>query len=389
MMKPIICILTATRAEYGLLKELIGRLQTDEKYEVRVVVTGMHLVSDFGFTYTEIEEDGIHIDEKIDILLSADTPCGVSKSMGIAMIGFADYFLRRRPNLLIVLGDRYETLAVAAAAINESIPIAHIHGGETTEGAIDEAIRHSITKMSYLHFASTEIYRARIIQLGEEPERVFNVGSLGVENIKKVCLLSKQEIMEYFGFLNNEKYVLLTFHPVTLEKGTELEQFREIILALNHFPMLKVILTKANADSGGKIINGEIDSIVTEQPERYSAYTSLGVVKYLSAMRDCQFVIGNSSSGIMEAPSFRIPTINIGDRQKGRVQADTTLNSVPNEKIIVQKIEIALSDCFREKIASTNNPYEKEGSVQRIIDCLDEFFVKYIGNVKKKFYDLQ
>lgn len=388
-MKPIICILTATRAEYGLLKELIGRLQADEKYEVRVVVTGMHLVSDFGFTYTEIEEDGIRIDEKIDILLSADTPCGVSKSMGIAMIGFADYFLRRRPNLLIVLGDRYETLAVAAAAMNESISIAHIHGGETTEGAIDEAIRHSITKMSYLHFASTEIYRARIIQLGEEPERVFNVGSLGVENIKKVCLLSKQEIMEYFGFLNNEKYVLLTFHPVTLEKGTELEQFREIILALNHFPMLKVILTKANADSGGKIINGEIDRIVIEQPERYTAYTSLGVVKYLSAMRYCQFVIGNSSSGIMEAPSFRIPTINIGDRQKGRVQADTILNSAPNEKIIVQKIEIALSDCFREKIASMDNPYEKEGSVQRIIDCLDKFFVNYIGDVKKKFYDQQ
>ena len=276
-------------------------------------------------TYKEIEKDGIKIDEKIEILLSADTPSAISKSMGLAMISFADYFEKLKPDMLIVLGDRYETLAIATVAMNKRIPIAHLHGGETTEGAIDESIRHAITKMSYLHFTSTEEYRNRVIQLGEDPERVFSVGAIGIENILNEKLMSKLELEKSINFVLDKPYAIVTFHPVTLEENNSKEQVKELLDSLDTFNDMKFIFTKANADSGGRVINEMIDNYVNSH-ENAVAFNSLGLTRYLSALKYCTMVIGNSSSGLLEVPSFGIPTINIGDRQKGRLQADSIIN---------------------------------------------------------------
>lgn len=378
--------MTATRAEYGLLKPVILKLR--EEFDVRVVVTGMHLSPEFGLTYKEIENDGILIDEKIEILLSGDTPSAISKTMALALMGFADYFAQCKPDLLLVLGDRYETLAVCCAAMNERIPIAHMYGGETTEGAIDEGIRHAITKLSYLHFTSTIEYKNRVIQLGEQPERVFCVGAIGIENILNETLLTKNELEESLGFLLDKPYAVITFHPVTLEDASSAKQFQELLKVCKHHQEMKFIFSKANADAHGRIINKMIDDYVKNY-DNAIAFKSLGMVRYLSALKHSSVVIGNSSSGIIEAPSLGVPTINIGDRQKGRVQADSIINCAPVYQEIEDALVLALSESFKEKAANIVNPYGNGQTSGKIVGTLKKFLMKDKINLKKKFYDIK
>lgn len=386
-----VCIVTATRAEYGLLKPIILKLQAQNNLEVRVVATGMHLSPEFGMTCQEIEQDGIRLDRKIEILLSADTSSAISKSMGLAMISFADYFSERKPDLLIVLGDRYEILAVATTAMNARIPIAHLYGGDITEGAVDDVVRHAITKMSYFHFTATREHRRRVIQMGEPPERVFWVGAMSVENACNVKKLSMHDLQEQIAFYWNrdlEKMAVVTFHPVTLEDDTAREQFQNILNALDYFEDLKVIFTKANADAGGRVINHMIDDYVNEHPQKSKAYTSLGQLRYLSAVSLADVVIGNSSSGLSEVPTFHVPTVNIGDRQRGRVCGKTVISCGVAEKEITDAIQKALSQTFRNEICNEKNPYEKKGTSDAIVKILTENLNKKNIDLKKHFYDL-
>lgn len=382
-----VSILTATRAEYSLLKPIIEKFNSDSEFDVRVVVTGAHLSPEFGLTYKEIENDGIAIDGKIEILLSADTPAAISKSMGLAIISFADYFERLKPDILIVLGDRYETLAVSIAAMNQRIPIAHLYGGETTEGAVDESIRHAITKLSYLHFTSTEEYKKRVIQLGEHPDRVFCVGAVGIENILNEKLMSKCELESSINFRLDKPYALVTFHPVTLEGDNSEAQFEALLDACKRYSEMKFIFTKANADANGRIINKMIDDH-TEENDNAVAVTSLGTTRYLSALKYCDMVIGNSSSGLIEAPSFGIPTINIGDRQKGRLQTDSVINCEPKPEDIKKAIDLVLTDEFKNKAKKTINPYGDGNTSYKIVRAVKDFLVNNPIELKKRFYDL-
>lgn len=383
-----IAVLTATRAEYGLLSPIIKGLQDGDTFDVRVIVTGAHLSPEFGLTFREIEKDEVKIDKKIETLLSGDTPAAISKSMGLAMIGFADYFSENRPDALMVLGDRYETLAVCCAAMNECIPIIHLHGGETTEGAVDEAIRHAITKMSYLHFTSTEEYRRRVIQLGESPDRVFNVGAIGVENALKTRLLGREDLEKSLNFPLDKPYAVVTFHPVTLEQETAGDQYAEVLKAFAANPELKYIITKANADRDGRVINQMTDEFTAKHKNAVS-FDSLGKVRYLSALKYAALVIGNSSSGIIEAPSFNIPTINIGDRQKGRLQAESVLNCVPETAAVSEAIKKAMSEGFRNAGTPVVNPYGDGNTTEKIIDVIKKTFVENRVDLKKTFYDIR
>lgn len=382
-----IAVLTATRAEYGLLRPIISKLSDCGEFDVRIAVTGAHLSPEFGLTYNEIIDCGMDIDRRIEILLSSDTPVGISKSMGLAIISFAEYFEETKPDALMVLGDRYETLAVCCAAMNMRIPIIHLYGGETTEGAVDEAIRHSVTKMSWLHFTSTEAYAKRVIQLGEEPSRVFCVGAMGVENALGIPLLSKEELEQSINFSLDKKYAVLTFHPVTLEEGSAKQQFGELLDAISKRGDLKYIITKANADADGRIINQMTDDYVRENKNAV-AFDSLGVVRYLSALKHAAFVIGNSSSGILEAPAFHIPTVNIGDRQRGRLCADSVINCAPVSEEIVAAMDKALSKEFAMRAANAENPYGNGGTSDKIVAVLRDVFSSGNVNLKKKFYDV-
>ncbi|MCT4593964.1 MAG: UDP-N-acetylglucosamine 2-epimerase [Anaeromicrobium sp.] len=382
-----ICVITGTRAEYGLLRPLIEKINEDDKLKLQLVVTGMHLSPEFGLTYKQIEEDGYKIDEKIEILLSSDTPIGISKSMGLTMISFSECYERLKPDMIVVLGDRYEIFAAVNAASVSKIPIAHLHGGETTEGAFDEAFRHAITKMSYIHFATTGEYRKRIIQLGEHPDRVFNVGAIGIENIKNMELLSRSEFEESIGFILGEKTILVTFHPVTLESNTSQKQFKNLLDAVDEVENLRIIFTKANSDTDGRIINKMIDDYVNKNKDKAIAFTSMGQLRYLSAMQYVDAVVGNSSSGIIEAPSFKVPTVNIGDRQKGRIQAKSTINCRPEKEEIFKTLDLAFSGAFKNKINDNVNPYG-EGNVSiKIIQQIKKIFNQGI-DLKKRFYDL-
>jgi GDP/UDP-N,N'-diacetylbacillosamine 2-epimerase (hydrolysing) len=386
-MKKTICVLTATRAEYGLLKTIIQKLDKVDDVIVKVAVTGMHLSSEFGLTYQEIECDGIAIDKKIAILLSADTAVSISKSMALAMISFAEYFEESKPDLLIVLGDRYETLAVCCAAMNAMIPIVHLYGGETTEGAIDESIRHSITKMSYLHLTSTDAYRKRVIQLGENPKRVYTVGAMGIENILQTSLLSKTELEKSIGFCLDKPYAVVTFHPVTLEYLEAGNQFQQVLLAIDEFKNMQFVFTKANADANGRVINKMIDDYV-EKHENTVVFASLGMLRYLSAVKYADMVIGNSSSGLVEVPTFGIPTINIGDRQKGRLQAKSVIDCSTVSKNIKQAMHLALSEAFKQSIANCENPYGNGQTSDKIVNTICDFLFSNPIDLKKKFYDV-
>jgi UDP-hydrolysing UDP-N-acetyl-D-glucosamine 2-epimerase len=381
-----ICIFTGSRAEYGLLRGVMQEIQASETLQLQILASGMHLSPEFGMTIQEIRADGFEPDETVEILLSGDTPTAICKSMGLALIGYGEGLQRLRPDMMVVLGDRFETFCMAAAAQVCQVPLAHIHGGETTEGAIDEAFRHAITKMSHLHFASCEAYRQRIIQLGEAPDRVFNVGALGVENIRRTPLMERGELAESIGFSLEKPYFLVTFHPVTLEQSTSEYQFQSLLDALNAFPEFKVIFTKANADTDGRVINRLIDEYVERHPEHCLSVTSLGMRRYLSAIKFCAAVIGNSSSGIVEAPSFKVPTVNIGDRQKGRIQADSILNCLPDANAIQQTIGHALSPAFQESLSAISNPYDRPGTCSTIVGLLEK--VDIVGITQKTFHDV-
>lgn len=382
-------IMTGTRAEYGLLKSLMQEINKDNDLELYLIVSGMHLSPEFGMTYKEIEEDGFQINAKVEMLLSSDSPAGISKSIGLGVIGFADEFQRADLDMLILLGDRYEALSAAISAMVMRIPIAHLHGGELTEGAIDEGIRHSITKMSYLHFTSTEQYRNRVIQLGENPERVFYVGALGVENIKKINLMTKEELEKSIHFEIDENTVVVTYHPVTLENNTVEEQFLNLLKVLDRNPKIRMIFTKANADTNGRIVNELIDKYAAQNSERACAFMSLGQKRYLSALKYCRIVIGNSSSGIIEAPSFGKPIINIGDRQKGRICADSVINCGYTQQEIQQAMETALTEEFENKARNCRNPYEKENTAANIISVIKDYLLNDKIKLKKGFYDIK
>ena len=384
--KKKICVVTGTRAEFGLLYWLIKGIQDDADLDLQVIVTGMHLSPEFGLTYKEIEKAGFAIDYKVEMLLSGDTPSSISKSTGLGIIGFADAYNKLNPDLVIVLGDRFEVFAASSAALFANIPIAHIHGGETTAGAFDEALRHSITKMAALHFVAAEPYRKRVIQLGENPQRVFNVGGLGVEAIKKLSLLSKKDLEKALGFKFGKKNILVTFHPVTLESDTSQQQFKNLLAVINRLDDTKVIFTKANSDTNGRIINKLIDDYVVNNSDTSIAYTSMGQMNYLSSLQYVDAVVGNSSSGLLEAPSFGIGTINIGDRQKGRLMADSIINAEPIEESITTAFENIYSREFQNILKNTDNPYGGGNTSENIIEMIK--LIDYSNFVKKEFYDL-
>ena len=382
-----ICVITGTRAEYGLLKPVIAKVDQDKDMELQLVVTGMHLSPEFGLTYQEIEQDGFRITERNEMLLSSDTSNGITKSIGLGIIGFADIFTRIMPDMVVILGDRYEALAAATAAMIHRIPIAHIHGGELTLGAVDDAIRHSITKMSALHFTSTEEYRKRVIQLGEQPERVFCVGALGVENIRGQKLFSKEALAQNIGFSLESPYVIVTFHPATLEDNTAGRQFENLLAAIDSFEEYHIIFTKANADADGRMINQKIDEYVKKNRNKAIAFASLGMIRYLSALKYCEMVIGNSSSGIIEAPTFRIPTVNIGSRQLGRVSADSVINCGNNTNEIIAAIKKAKMLVEESGLSNLINPYEKAGTSENIVSIIRKFVLQDT-EFKKRFYDI-
>jgi GDP/UDP-N,N'-diacetylbacillosamine 2-epimerase (hydrolysing) len=381
-----ICVVTGTRAEYGLLYWTILGLANDPEITLQLCVTGMHLSPEFGLTYKEIEKDGFYIDAKIEVLLSSDSSAGISKSIGIGVIGFADAFDRLKPDLVLVLGDRFEIFAAVTAAMIARIPVGHCHGGEATEGLIDEPIRHSITKMSHLHFVATEEYGRRVNQLGEQPEHIYNVGGLGIENINKMQLLSKADFEKAIAFTLPGPNFLITFHPVTLEIATASDQFKALLDALDRFPEAYLIFTKPNADNDGRIIIEMIDDYVGKNKGRAVSFISMGQLRYLSALRYVDLVIGNSSSGLLEAPSFKKATINIGDRQNGRIKAESVIDCEPTEESISGAIVKALSISFQKKLQDVKNPYGTKNASEEIIRILKSVPLDQI--IKKRFYNI-
>lgn len=386
MTKRKICVVTGTRAEYGLLYWLMKEIEADSELQLQLIVTGMHLSPEFGLTYQTIEKE-FKIDKKIEMLLSSDTSIGISKSMGLAQISFAESYEELKPDILVVLGDRYEIFSAVSAAMISRIPIAHLHGGEITEGAFDESIRHSITKMSHLHFTATEEYRNRVIQLGEHPSRVFNVGGMGIENIKRLKLLSKDEFEKSINLKLNKKNILATFHPVTLENSTAKEQFQELLNAIDTLRDTNIIFTKANSDTDGRIINQMIDEYVSKNSYRSVCFTFLGQLRYLSALQFVDAMVGNSSSGLAEAPSFKIGTINIGDRQKGRIKAVSVIDCESIKEEILKAFDKLYSDDFKDLLKTTKNPYGDGCASGKIIEEIKKVYLQNI--LKKSFYDLK
>ena len=385
MKKRKICVVTGTRAEYGLLYWLMKEIEDDKDLELQIIVTGMHLSPDFGLTYKEIEKD-FKIDRKIEMLSTSDTAVSISKSMGLAYIGFGNAYEELQPDLVVVLGDRYEIFAAVSSAMIARIPISHLHGGEATEGLIDEAIRHSITKMSHLHFTATDEYRKRVIQLGEQPNTVFNVGGVGIDNIKKLKLLNKDEFEKSIKFKLNKKNILVTFHPVTLENETAQNQFYELLKIIDTLEDTTIIFTKANSDTNGRIINKMIDEYVLKNSLKSIAFTSLGQLRYLSALQFVDAMVGNSSSGLAEAPTFKIGTINIGNRQKGRIKADSIIDCIPEENSIENSFEELYSNEFQEKLKKVENPYGNGGASKKIIKIIKNTTLDNI--LEKSFFNI-
>lgn len=383
-----ICVVTGTRAEYGLLCRLMRLIQKSSDTQLQVIVTNMHLSPKYGNTYQEIEKDGFTIDCKIPIIdkNAPDNAVTTVKSMATALTGFAEAYVELKPDMVVVLGDRYEILAAAEAALIERVPIAHLHGGEVTEGAYDDAIRHSITKMSHLHFTSTEEYRKRVIQLGEQPDRVFYVGAPGVENIKKFPLMSKEEVEESVNFRLDENTILVTYHPVTLGEHTAEKDIKEFIGALEERKDLRIFFTMPNSDTGSQAIVDAINEFVANNTDRAIAYKSLGIKRYLSVMKYAGAVVGNSSSGLLEVPSFGIPTLNIGDRQKGRMAADSVYNCETDKDSILKGLDMIMSPAFKKKATETQNPYEKANTSEEIFKVISTYPLDKLK--QKHFYNL-
>ena len=385
MIKRKICVITGTRAEYGLLYLLMREIEKDKNVELQIIATGMHVSPVFGNTYQQIEKDGFKINKKVDLKLMSDSEVGISKSMGYGMIGFADSLKELCPDLIVVVGDRFEIFSAVSVAMIAKIPVAHIHGGEITEGAFDDAIRHSITKMSHLHFTANEEYKNRVIQLGEEPNRVFNVGGLGADNINQLKLLSKVEFEKASSFQLAKKNILVTFHPVTLENLTSKAQFQELLDAIRELKDTKIIFTKANSDTGGKIINTMIDDYVLHHKNSV-AFISMGRLNYLSALQFVDAVVGNSSSGLLEAPSFKIATIDIGDRQKGRIKGSSVISCLPNKASIGRAFIKSFSEEFQGILSEAENPYGSGGASKKIFNIIRSSSLD--GIIKKKFNNI-
>lgn len=361
-------------------------IKDDSNFELCVIATGSHLSSEFGLTYKQIENDGFYIDKKIEMVLSADTPSAIAKSTGLGMIGFGDAFSELQPDLVMLLGDRYELLAASFAAVTARIPIAHIHGGETTLGAFDESIRHSITKMSWWHFAAAEEYKKRIIQLGENPERVFNVGGLGVDIIKNSKLFSKKELSKKTGINFLSKNIIVTYHPVTLENQSSKDNLQSLLDVLTEMNDINLIFTMPNADSDGRTIFNMIEKFVSNYSDRAIAFKSMGHLNYISTLQFVDGVVGNSSSGLMEAPTFKIGTINIGDRQKGRLKADSVIDCEPTQESIKSAIEMLFSEKFKNILKTVSNPYGEGNATKKILEVLKNNPIP--REIKKSFYDL-
>ncbi len=385
-MKRKICVVTGSRAEYGLLRWIMQGVKDEPSLSLQVIATGMHLSPEFGLTYHEIEHDGFRIDRKVETLLSSDTPIGITKSIGLGMIGFADALNELQPDLLVMLGDRFELLAAAIAALVARIPIAHVHGGEITEGVFDEAIRHSITKMSHLHFVAAEEYRQRVIQLGENPEKVFLVGGVGIDNIHGLQLLDRKALEKALDFTFGSKNLLVTFHPVTLESATAPHQMKELLQTLAELPDTKIIFTSPNADTDGRVLITMIQNFL-EQHKNSVMFKSLGQLRYLSCLQYVDAVVGNSSSGLLEVPTFQKGTINIGDRQVGRLKAASVIDCEPTGEAISAALNRLYSVDFQRSLAKVRNPYGEGGASRKIVQKLA--LLPLEGLVKKTFFDIK
>jgi UDP-N-acetylglucosamine 2-epimerase (non-hydrolysing)/GDP/UDP-N,N'-diacetylbacillosamine 2-epimerase (hydrolysing) len=381
-----ICIVTGTRAEYGLLYWLMREIQGDPDLELQVIATGMHLSPEFGLTYRDIEDDGFEIDEKVEMLTSSDTPVGIAKSMGLGTIGFADALSRLDPDVLVLLGDRYEILSVAQAALVDRIPIAHIHGGEITEGAVDDSIRHAVTKMAHVHFTATEPFRRRVIQLGERPERVFNVGAPGLDYLRHLDIMGREELESSLDFDLGHPTFLITYHPATLQDRPPEESLRELLDALDQFPDARLIFTRANADAEGRKINQQIEKYVEKESDRAGLYSSLGQRRYLSALHHVDLVLGNSSSGLTEAPAVPVPTVNLGTRQRGRPRAESVIDCREQADAIAESIREARSESFRNTLENVTSPYGDGKATPRIRRHLKEISLEDLTT--KSFYDV-
>jgi len=380
-----IAVFTGTRAEYGLLYWLLKDIQNDTQLLLQLLVSGSHFSPEFGLTFKQIESDGFDIDEKVEILLSSNSAVGTAKSMGLGVLGFSDALDRLKPDILVILGDRYEALAAAQTAMILRIPILHLHGGEITEGAYDDSIRHAITKMSYLHCASTKEHRTRILQLGENPDRVRNVGAIGLDHLTRGSFISVEDISVSLDFELSKPYFIVTYHPVTVGDEDPTITFKAILCALDYFPEYKIIFTYPNADDGGRSVIPLLEEYSSDQPKRVCAVKSLGHVRYLSAVKNASVVIGNSSSGIIEVPSFDVPTVNIGSRQGGRMAAKSVLHCNVDQHDIRSKIQEAVSRSYKQKDEIIDNPYGQGDASKQVIEM-----IKNIASTEiKKFHDLE
>lgn len=379
-----ICVVTGSRADYGLLYWLMKGIAADPALELQVVATGMHLAPEFGLTVRQVEDDGFRVAARVEMLLSSDTPVAISKSLGLGVIGFADALQQLRPDVMVVLGDRFEILAAAQAALVLGIPTAHIHGGERSEEAFDESIRHAITKMAQWHFVAAEPYRKRVVQMGEPPERVFNCGSPGLDHLDTLQWLTRAELEKALGMRLGLPLFLVTYHPVTLSGDSPVGPMQELLEALEAFPEATLVFTYPNADTGGRAIIGCIDAFVARHPQRARAFVSLGQQRYLSLMRECDVVIGNSSSGLTEAPALRRATVNLGGRQAGRLKAASVIDAPERREAIEAAIRKALSEGFRRGLPHTESPYGAGGASQAILARLRGA----LPSIRKPFFDI-
>lgn len=382
-----ICVVTGTRAEYGLLYWLMREIEADSDLELQIIATGQHLSPEFGLTYKSIKKDGFNISAKVEMLLSSDTPVGIAKAVGLGTIGFADALDRLKPDILVLLGDRFEALSAAQAAMFLRIPIAHLHGGEKTEGAVDEAIRHSITKMSQIHFVSEPEYEKRVIQLGENPSQVFEIGIPGIDNIVRLPLLDLETLENQIGFSLGSKFFLITYHPETLSGSDSLVCLQNLTDALEMFLDYKIIITQANSDAGGRLINEYWEQFAMANSERVLCVKSLGQLRYLSAMKACSAVVGNSSSGILEAPVLKVPTVNIGDRQKGRKRYPSVVDCISEKDAIVSAIQLVIDKEFKNRMSKFKVPHSDGKIASNIKDILKA--AELNGICKKEFHDLE
>jgi len=382
-----ICAFTGSRAEYGLLKPLLEEIRQEPALELKLLLAGTHLSREFGLTYRIVEEDGFTCDEKVEMILSSDTPVAVCKSMGLGMIGFSEALMRIKPDLVVILGDRFESMVAAISAYVCRIPIAHIQGGELTLGAIDDQFRHSITKMSMLHFVCAEEYRRRVIQLGEQPDRVFDFGALNVDAMKKIPVIPRAQLEKEIKFSLSPRSLLVTFHPVTLEDDTAKDQLPQLLEAISSFDNLKVIFTKTNADTEGRVINELIDEYVEANPQNTVAFTSMGQMHYINVLRYADAVAGNSSSGVIETPTFKVPTVNMGEREKGRIIADNVIDCEFDTESIRSALQTALSGQFKDSLKDMKSPYDKGETSKNIARVLKEYPLP--RTTKKEFYDIK